>query len=123
MADLTISLSADQWTKLVIGLYVLYPRLYTDESDPENPVYSDVVLNRTTDVPLLTSDGTGNNARELTDAQLSSLISVGKPADDTIIKQWWLDQCKRVLKKARRSRDEYLAAQTTDPFDDALEEI
>lgn len=122
MTDVTFSHSADQWSRLQLALYEQFPRLFTSGTE-ESPVYDNIILARTDDSPLLVSDGTGDNVRALSDSQLSTLITTGKPADDTVVKQWTNDQWKRALRKAKRSRDTYQSTQASDPFDDDFAEI
>lgn len=115
MADVVFSHSVDQWVKLQLAMYAASPGLF--------PEGESVIIARTDSSPLLVSDGYADNLWTLTDAQLTALITAGKPADDSVVltatRSWWA----RTIKAVKEERDRRRSSQTSDPLDELMEGI
>jgi hypothetical protein len=112
MAIVTINITADQAAKLQIATYSNEPHLF--------PEGAPVILNRATNAVLLASDGTGNNYKGLTDAQLTGLINNGKPADDAditaVTRRFWSER----IKTAAQTRRNYQSSIAVEALNDEM---
>lgn len=111
MATLSITISADRAARMQLAVYSNRPDLF--------PLAAPVILNRATNAVLLASDGTGDNFKTLTDAQLQALINNGKPSDDaalqTVTNQFWTERMRTAAQTRRNYQDSIIVEVMHDP--------
>src|SRR5687767_10245381 len=113
MPDVTLSLTNEQLTRIQLAAYVVYPTMWA--------IGEAVVLNENTNAVLVAGDGAADNALAATDAQIASLINVGKPAADTQIKRLVRIGLISVLDTAQARLRDRRAATVSNQFMDNLE--
>lgn len=108
-ADLIVTYDTAVWIQFQLALYVTHPEMF--------PVGTDVIVATAGGASLLASDGSGANALALTNAQINTLISNGKPAGyvaatkllaaNAPIYQYLQRDVRGIIQAGKQTRDAY----------------